>query len=572
MNDSSARFKKQVQTAWDTKKGSTLVALLLMIVSLGVILHTWTIYDQTWDENFQIARGMDWLMKHNYRGDSIDPPLPPVMVALGPYALGAGALSNLDPWHAGNAILARGNYHHILCAARAGTLMFFLFAAYLVWSRGREWFGEWGGCLALGLFVLLPGVMAHSSLATTDASMFAMFFWAVDRLWRFLQSGTTKDALLMGLAAGLAMVCKMTATPCLVAAVAIFLLLRWYRLRRDRKAARIVISWPHMALAFCVCWFVVWGTYFFSVGSIVPPASQDREKLTVVMQRHHMPATPVFAVLSHLPAPEFFEGLRNASTVAKYSGHSWLLGKERSHGTRWFFPVILAVKLPIPFTLLFLLGLGLAVRALWLKGGPLYWEILVTGAVVPFLLGVISGVNLGSRHVFGMLPFAALLAVSGVLWLWQAPTNTRRRAREWVVIVLLVWFAVDAAWAASDPLPWYNELALLAPDGGGWFEPGSDFDWGQDLKRLAPILAAHHVQHFSFAYFGSADLSRAGLPPCTTLKPGRRVQGWVAISGAILVGDQKDYGWLDAYRPVAKAGKTMAVYWIPPMPSDRRGR
>lgn len=562
MSHNLVGLRQRASALLASRKGAALVAVLLVMVSLGAILHTWTIYGQTWDENDHIAGGMEWLANHEFSADPVDPPLPRVMVAIGPTVLGLRQPVHGNLWDAGNAILARGSYYRTLYAARAGTLVFFLFAAYLVWSRGREWLGKWGGCLALGLLVLLPVVMAHSSLATTDASMFAMLFWAADRLWTFLQSSRTKDALLAGLAAGLAMVCKMTATPCLLVIFAVFLLLRWYRHRRERKAERVVMSWWRLVLTFCACWFVVWGMYFFSTGSIAPPGSPDRAKLVTLMERHHLPSTPVVAVLSHLPAPEFSEGLRAASSIAKRSGHSWVLGKERSHGTRWFFPIIFAVKLPLPFVLLFLLGLGLAVRSLWLNRGTAYLEVLVVGAIVPFALGVISRVNLGSRHIFGMLPFAALLAANGVIWLWQFGAR-KRDLRQWTAILLLVWFAADVAWAASDPLPWYNEVALLMPGGGGWFEPGSDFDWGQDLKRLAPILAAHHVQHFSFAYFGSADLNHAGLPPWTALKPGQPVHGWVAISGAIFVGDQKDYGWLNAYQPVAMAGKTMRVYWIP---------
>jgi 4-amino-4-deoxy-L-arabinose transferase-like glycosyltransferase len=539
-----------------------ILSLILVLLSLGAILHTWTLYDQTWDEPYHIARGMEWLLHHTYSIDQIDPPLPPVMVALGPYAMGVGELTDYNPWKAGNAVLERGNYHHTLYAARAGTLVFFLFAAYLVWSRARVVLGRWGACLALLLFCFLPSVVAHSSLATTDASMFAMLFWAIDRLWRFLELGTGRAALMAGLSAGLAALCKMTAAPCLLIALGCFLVLRSYRRRQDGGRFKTLKSPSGLAVAFATCLLVIWGMYFFSVGTIAPRTSADREKLVTLMQRHHLPERTVLALMDHMPAPDYFLGLRHARSIAKHSGNGWILGKNRIGGTRWFFPVIFAAKMPIPFTLLFLLGFGLAATYVWSGEGVPYLGVLITGAAVPFAFGIASGVNLGSRHIFGMIPFAALLAAFGAQWLCRRGT-----AMRWVAVCLLAWFAVDAAWAARDPLPWYNELARRMPHGGAWFEPGSDFDWGQDLKRLPAVLAAHHVHEFAFAYSGSADLNRAGLPPWTVLRPSQRTVGWVVISGGTLAADSRYFGWLNEYRPVTRAGSTLLVYWIPPDPA-----
>jgi len=532
-------------------------AWLLVLTSAVLIVHTWTIYDQTGDENDHIAGGMEWLANHTFSIDAVDPPLPPVMVALGPSALGLKQRVSGDPWKSGNEILACGNYHHVLYAARAGTMVFFLFAAYLVWSAGREVLGEWGACLALGLFGLLPEVMAHSSLATTDASMFAMLFWALDRLWRLLDRRTVKNALLAGVSAALAMVSKMTALPCILLALICFAVLRWHRARRGEEMIH-PRPWSRILLSFVTCCIVVWGMYFFTVGSIAPPGSEDRAKLTVLMERHHLPPSPVLTVLTHLPAPEFFAGLRAARAIGKNSGHYWLLGKNRTHATRMFFPVIFAAKMPIPFTVLFLAGFALAARMVWRSDGSPYREVFLTGAFVPFGFGVLSGVNLGSRHILGMVPFAALLAAVAAQWMWR--TGAVQRG---TVIVLLAWFAVDAAWAARDPLPWYNEVAQQMPHGGAWFEPGSDFDWGQDLKRVPAMLAQDHVQRFSFAYNGSADLSRAGLPAYTLLQPGEHARGWVVASAAMLMTGRSAFGWINAYKPVARAGQTIWLYWIP---------
>jgi hypothetical protein len=91
----------------------------------------------------------------------------------------------------------------------------------------------------------------------------------------------------------------------------------------------------------------------------------------------------------------------------------------------------------------------------------------------------------------------------------------------------------------------------------------SDFDWGQDLKRLPATLARHDVHRFSFAYNGSADLTRAGLPPLSDLARGRVTTGWIAISENRLRDHPKEFGWIEQYQPVDRAGKSIRVYCIP---------
>ena len=66
----------------------------------------------------------------------------------------------------------------------------------------------------------------------------------------------------------------------------------------------------------------------------------------------------------------------------------------------------------------------------------------------------------------------------------------------------------------------------------------------------APICAAHD------------------LPPFETLYPGERATGWIAISEQIRAFYCAGYRWLDAYRPVARIGSSIRLYYVPgpPMP------
>ena len=103
----------------------------------------------------------------------------------------------------------------------------------------------------------------------------------------------------------------------------------------------------------------------------------------------------------------------------------------------------------------------------------------------------------------------------------------------------------------------------------------SDLDWGQDLQRLSDKLKELGVKEVSLHYLGTADLSQHGLPAVKLLVPYQPVTGWIAVSSYTLTVEsaelQKQWrtpvsplGWLASERPVARIGKSIWLYYIPP--------
>src|SRR5580698_8472771 len=212
---------------WKSTRMARLLALLICATAVALIVHTYGVFDQTYDEAPHIGPGMEWLGSHTYTLDRLNSPLPRAVIAVGPYLLGARPHHIHEPTLEGNAILNSTRdrygvpvpYHHILVAARLGTLTFFLFAMYLIWSRARDWLGEWPAMVALLLFCTCEPILGHSSVATTDISVMTMYFWAIDRIWRLAKQPSLKNSLMLGLAAGVALVCKHSAAPFLAFAL-----------------------------------------------------------------------------------------------------------------------------------------------------------------------------------------------------------------------------------------------------------------------------------------------------------------------------------------------------------------
>jgi hypothetical protein len=174
-----------------------------------------------------------------------------------------------------------------------------------------------------------------------------------------------------------------------------------------------------------------------------------------------------------------------------------------------------------------------------------------------------SRINIGIRHVLILYPFLALGGAHLLVMAWRASRETAHRTLGTagaVLVVLLVGWQVSTVWTANpDYLPYFNE-AVRHPE---QVLVDSDLDWGQDLRRLEQRLAELKVSRVNLAYRGTADLTREPLPPFVNLPPWKPATGWVAISALARSHDMAGYGWLNAYKPAERVGKTIDLYYIP---------
>jgi hypothetical protein len=271
-----------------------------------------------------------------------------------------------------------------------------------------------------------------------------------------------------------------------------------------------------------------------------------------------------------IPAPDFLRGLWEAKEQGTRESSAYFLGKMR-HGVCWdFFLVALGVKSPLAFLLL--VGIGMAVLLKrWQYRRD--WRFLapVVAAVAILLVTMPVKLHLGVRHILIVYPLLSIAAGFGAVALWR---NTAHRGwARTATILLLGWLVVSSVRAHPDYFPYFNELAGGRPER---ILVDSDLDWGQDLLRLAAALRSRKVDKVALCYFGTADLSRRGLPPYTDLVPFRPTTGWIAISLGKLKGSYSEppgaYAWLEAYQPVALVGRSIRLYDIPGTPSGASGK
>lgn len=525
---------------WLEKWHLALACAAVLIATLRIVA-TYPVFNHTIDEPAHIACGMEWLAKGTYKLEPQHPPLARVASALGPFLAGERSQGRTDIYREGAAILYHGGkYERNLTLARVGTLPFLWLACLVVYLAGARWYSRPLAGLAVVFFTLLPPILAHASLATTDMALTATMGLALYATLVWVESPSPLRGAAMGFCWALAIVSKFSSLVFLPACLGLLLIGAMFSergagpLRRMLTAGRLF----SVAVAFVVFAFAVWASYRFSMGNGVP-------------------------------APEFFAGLRVAFEH-QASGHpSYLLGNHSSSGFWYFYPVALSVKTPLGSLVLLAAGVPFAWRrralAVWLAPLAFSFGILA--------VGVYSRINIGTRHVLPIYFFFSVLAAA-ITWEWLGKAS-RSRWLGWAAVILIAWIALSGAWNHPDNIAYFNELAGDEPEK---ILADSDLDWGQDMLRLSARLRQLNVPSVTFSPFISAYLHEYhGFPPITPSAADTPDYGWNAVSMTVWkvarMGLNDRYPdlvlWPDQQKPTERVGRSVFLYYFPPPPQGK---
>ena len=538
-------------------------AVALVLVGLFRIAATYDDLSETLDEVAHLGAGMEWLEAGRYTFEPQHPPLARVASAVGPYLLGIRVHDAPDMWTTGRRVLyADGRYLRNLTAARLGILPFFAITVLFVWRLGREAFGPDVALGAVACFTLLPPVLAHSGVATTDGPFEAMFAATLYAMVRWLKQPTVRRGAWLGVAAGLSLMTKFSALPYLGLTMALAMLIRLWSMRQQRRRALgsdsggrapapegregdVHWTWrgvaTSLAVAAIAAFVVVWASYRFSVGTIrgIP-----------------------------LPAPEIVRGIRDVAEHNRGGHPSYFLGEFHVTGVWYFFPVLLLIKTPLSALVLGVMGLGMLARRGWQNAD---WIALLPIAAAAAILAVAipSRINIGLRHVLPI--YIALALGAGVAWqyAWRRLRVPTGRA---ALVLATALMAAGSVTIHPDYLAYFNVLAGRDPSR---IVTDSDLDWGQDLFRLARVVREQKIDTLRFAHMFSGDVGPViGVPVVPWGGPSRPT-GWIAISetlyrfGRLTVRNdlyQRDAhanDWLDSAAVFTRVGKSIRLYHIP---------
>ncbi|HEY7878265.1 MAG TPA: PQQ-binding-like beta-propeller repeat protein [Gemmatimonadaceae bacterium] len=523
------------------------VALLIGIIAAVVVVRAAARFGQTWDEPAHLAAGMQWLVQGRYDYDPQHPPLARIAIAIGPRLEGATAHGQPTMWSEGNTILVNSpSYARTLALARLGVLPFFLLLLAIVWGWTRSLYGDRAATLGVLLVATTPQLLAHAGLATNDVPLTATLLAALWAFTLWLDEPSRTRTAVFAVAGAATIATKFSSLPYFAIAALFIVLARWTigvragdgTRHRPRWAALGAYARPALAAAMIVG-LLLWSVYRFhlrfAVGGRIPQ-----------------------------PAPELLAGLRQLVKHDREGHASYLLGHVSSGGWWWYWWVAFAVKTPLAFLSLAALGVAFTLvrpmrRADWRSLAPL----LAAAAVM--IVAMLSRIDIGVRHILPLYPLLAIPAAGAVATLWSGE-GTRPLARA-VLGALVAWQTVQAVRAYPDYLSDFNAIAGHHPE---TILVDSNLDWGQDLDRLADTLHARQVHAVSLFYFGSAPVGSVDLADTVRLGGAAPATGWVAVSETYLQGVYSScFTWLRAYQPVARIGRSIALYHLLPDTAPR---
>lgn len=502
---------------------------------------------QTYDEGITLASGV-WLLEGNH--DSLNAEHPPVskLLAALPVKLFTSARVDFETWRnsgespfsLGREFLYGGGTDHerLLWLGRLPSIALSVLTVLLVGIWAYRLWGGRAALLALCLAAFDPNLIAYGSLIGHDGPLTCFSTLALFSVSELLKEGRMRWLVLAGVASGLALGSKYSATYIVLVAcfVMVFAGLRGgpepdRGFNRNTVIARIVQAVVLVAIALLVIRVVYY------------PASY----------------------------PSYIAGLRAQLGHQSHGHPAFLLGEISRTGWLSYFPIALGVKEP-PLLLALALVSLVCVRLGTALGRT--WIVVVLPAGLLFVGLLAIRVNIGVRYALPLVPLLIVLA-SRVATFFPS---------RWMVLLLslgLVHHVGSAVRIAPHDIAFFSDI-VGGPKNGHRILADSNLDWGQDIQTLGSWLAQHDPpRRLYLSYFGTALPEaygvryRPALSSCAHLAPwdaASDVSGpptgrdLLAISEMNLQGvffsGPNPYAWLATRTPIAVLGYSIRVYDI----------
>lgn len=538
----------------------------------------------TFDEVAHIPAGYSYLTQKDMRLNPEHPPLMKDISALPLLFLNLSFPTDTPvwserisdrQWDMGKIFLYRADNDAdtIIRFARLPMMLLAVLFGAILFRWTKKSYGNKVSLLTLFFFAMSPTIIAHSRYVTTDVAAALGFFIAIISFLRFLKNQTWKNVFIGGAVLGVALLFKFSTV--ILAPIFFVLATLWWIFNRGKVfpllGKIIIIGLAALALVYVVYIFHVWN---------YPSDLQIKDIGDTLSSNLGIKTMPAFVWMIQTgflkPLAEYLFGVVSVVQRAGGGNASHFVGTVYSEATPWYFPTLYLFKESLVFHIFTIIAIFLAIKNIfrsreknlraavsWMKNNFAVIAGLIFIAVYA-LQSITGNLNIGHRHIMPILPFAYFLVALAI---------TKFNKPIFANILLAIMFASTII-TFPYYLSYYNILAGGTANGYK-IATDSNYDWGQDMKRLRNWMDANNVQKIALHYFGGGDAgyyfgdryedwwSSKGQPPAGS---------WFAISANAREGSiakpvrgftikpDDTYSWLKGKEPAARAGSSIFIY------------
>lgn len=608
-------------------------AILILITASAGSFMAYAAYTDSaiFDETAHIVAGYNYLKNLDYRFNPEHPPLVKMAAAIPllfenlNFSKDAGYWEGLnEQWWAGNTFLyeSRNDADKIIFSARIGPIIIALLLLLLTFYWAQKLMSKWWALLPTALLAFSPIFLAHGHYVTTDVGATFGILLSIFCFLNFLNSPTKKNLVFAGLAFGVAQAIKFSAI-LLISYIFfigfVFAVVKsaesgvfYYKKAFYNILNQIKNSFFIMAIGYIA---VVYPLYFLSTYNYpIEKQAIDTTLLVSGFQIDFLADLNIWMTQNKIlkPFAEYMLGVLMVLRRTAGGNNAFFMGELSSHGWWYYFPLIYLLK-ESAATLFILLIAGIVsligmIKSMADSSGKIFSKILeyfsthfTEFSMIAFIAlywasSMSNPLNIGVRHILPTIPLFYILAASSFKkWFSLKPiplpisfsekfSNTMRRifnfgTKTFILSSLIIWLIAGTALASPYFLSNFNDFA------GGKFNgyeyaTDSNFDWGQDLKRLKiwVDLNLEPTEKIAVDYFGGGNpkyylgsqyepwWSSRGNPKDENIQ-------WLAVSVNTLQGafanlapdfyrnPADEYRWLENYKnPADKAGTAIFIY------------
>lgn len=462
--------------------------ILLIITGFLFITATSAMRESlTFDEPVHIQEGIAAWTKRSFAVDVVNPPLIREL-AVAPLLIGLGPENGLP--------------HMAAFPARGVIILLGVVLIVSVYWITSVFVDETTGLIAAFLLAFEPNILAHSHLVTLDLGyttfVFVCYAWFVYMM--HMRRFRTFHFIILGLAAGAALASKVTSLLLLPAWLTGSALVLY-----GKETVRIAMRHAgKLGVSVAISIIVVWGSYFFTTGTIVAPGGTETRVSRQLYQRASQEGNGVLLFLLdaaqswQLPLGTYMAMVKNSVIYGRQQGENIFFLGAYHDGKDWFYDsATLMMKTPMVLQLFFMLGIAAAV----LKKRRTFVAVLGLPIVIVLIVSYLAGVQPAVRYLLPVYPFMAGIAAVG----------SRRLAalsrRLWLVAI--VWYLLGTIVQYPHYLT-YTNLLVPASDRYLLFSD-SNLDWGQGLVTLQTYVRTYDPVRLRLSYFGRDDGAAYGF-------------------------------------------------------------